>query len=235
MPAHTLRRLDKAGKLSLADEKIVHAMIVGDGFVTKKGNVCFKHSMVQKDYALWKKMMLVEIGMKFQKDHIQAPSGFGRNPTIQVSTTSSSYGKRLRQVFYPDGRKRIPRDVFLSFGWREWAILFQDDGRCNRSSHYNTVVDGQRVRVECEPFANRYEFCFPTMSDEEMDAAMESLANLGVESRIGHHRKLGQRLLWITRAEPKRIFHKNISKILCESMGYKMSSAPTLKDTISRS
>lgn len=204
-------------------------MLIGDGFVTKRGQICFTHSVVQEEYAMMKKKSLESMGIKFYKDYYQPARGFGRNPTVRVSSTVTSFGKRLRQKFYPVGKKKIPSDIFGAMGWQEWAIVFQDDGRCNRISHYNTIKEGVRVRVESHPFAHRYEFCFPEFDDREMDDAIRSLGALGVSGKIGFHRKLGQRLLWISESRSKEVFRQGVLPFMCQCLAYKTELPPSLK------
>jgi hypothetical protein len=208
--------------------EIIGAILIGDGFVCKRGSICFRHSVVQEEYALWKKQRLIGLGVKFQKDKYDEPHGFGRNRVIDIRSSSTSNGKRLRDRFYPDGKKKIPSDVFKGLGWEGWAIVFQDDGRCNRISHYNTIKNGIRVRVECEPFVNRYEFCFPMFDDREMQDAIDSLSALGVNARIGFHRRLGQRLLWITEVKSKDVFRRGVLPYMCECLKYKTELRPSL-------
>jgi len=210
-------------------EKTIGSMLVGDGFVMKHGEVCFTHSVVQEEYARMKKSILESMGVKFRKDHYCPAHGFGRNPVVMIRSTATALGKRLRQEFYPDGMKKIPRKMFDAFGWPEWAIIFQDDGRCNRISHYNIIRQGERVRVDCQPFAHRYEFCFPEFDDSEMMSAICSLGNLGIVARIGHHRRLGQRLLWISESASKEKFREGVLPHMCSCLAYKTELPASLR------
>lgn len=212
----------------LNENPIVLAMLVGDGYVDKKGRVSFQHSVVQRDYAEYKADLLRQEGFKVSC-YSKKASGFSTNDSVIFYTTVTARGKRLRLYFYPNDKKKIPSEIFKRFGWKEWAIIYQDDGRQNKIAHYNTVIGGIRTRVECKSFVNRYEFCFPTFSDGEMKAAIASLLKLQVEARIGHHRKLGQRLLWISKVSAKSCFYNGIRGLIHESMSYKVSCWPRLK------
>jgi hypothetical protein len=210
-------------------ENLVYSIVIGDGYVTKCGSICFNHSVIQEEYAQWKKRRLMEMGMKFRKDAYCEPRGFGKNRTIRITSSSNARGRELRKMFYPEGKKIIPSEVFASLGWEGWAIVFQDDGRCNRISHYNQTKNGKRIRVECEPAVNRYEFCFPEFNDREMGDSIASLAKLGVRARIGFHHRLGQRLLWIADVRSKTVFRSGVMPFMNPCLMYKVLPLPSLR------
>jgi len=213
----------------LSEDSVVLAVVIGDGYIDKQGRIWLKHSITQRKYAEWKEQLLQEKGFKTKSKVIPKREGsFSTNDDFSVNCSVTARGKRLREFFYNSGQKRVPEGVFDKFGWFEWSILYQDDGRQNKIAHYNTIQNGKRVRVECDPFVNRYEFCFPKFTDEEMDAAIRSLANLGIEARTGWHRKLGQRLLWITKSEAKQRFYLGVRDRLIPMMRYKMSAKPAM-------
>ena len=213
----------------MSDLSIIHAMVIGDGYVRKDGCICMKHSVVQKDYAEYKAHILKGFGFRVKTSVLpRNPKSYSTNDNFLVITNTTKFGKELRKKFYPNNKKVVPVEVFDDFGSQEWAILFQDDGRTNKISHYNTVIDGGRRRVECDPFVNRYEFCFPMFSDEEINAAISSLDKLGILARIGWHRKLGQRLIWISKAVGKIRFYETMRSLIVPSMKYKIIIRPTL-------
>jgi len=213
---------------------VVEAMVIGDGCIDSKGRIRLKHSIKQADYLRHKVALLEKDGFKVSvQEFTDERNPYGTREFIRASTTATTRGKDLRRFFYHRGHKFVPESVFERMGWHEWAIVFQDDGRANKISHYNTIRGGKRERVECEPFANRYEFCCPHFSDEEMVFAIASLGSLGVEARTGWHRKLGQRLLWISRAQAKIRFWQGVAPFVVASMRYKLVR-PTLACHVKR-
>ena len=105
--------------------------------------------------------------------------------------------------------------------------MYQDDGRCNKISHYNSIIRGQRVRKECRPYVNRYELCLGFPSNDELEALQTSLTSLDIHSSI-LKRKDGQRNLSIYRADSKINFYEGIKDYIHNSLLYKVSILPTI-------
>lgn len=200
--------------------------VYGDGYIDKSGRINAHHSIIQEEYALYKKAILIDFGFKVNTSVQNTITGFSTNKGIKISTTSTSFGKNLRKMWYVDSKKSIPSDLLCEFGWEQWAFVYQDDGRRNKIGHYNTIKNGVRKRVDIDPYTNRYEICLGYPSDEEIGSLMESLSNLNVESSI-LIRKDGQRNISISRANSKTIFYENIKPLLHKSMLYKMDVKPT--------
>lgn len=205
-------------------------LIYGDGYINKRGEICMFHSISQKEYLYYKKNIIENYGFK-TRVHIQNYiGGFGKNKSIVLTTTTTSFSKELRNDWYVDSKKNIPNDLLRQFGWKEWGIIYQDDGRMNKIGHYNSLRNGVRQRVEVEPWVNRYEICLGYPSDDELLSLQYSLSNLGVYSSI-LKRKDGQRNISISRAESKILFYENIRMNICDSMIYKMNLKPTISYT----
>lgn len=205
-------------------------ILYGDGYLTKTGNLAFKHSLVQQQYV---EMKVAFCENRFLLKHNSCitkkqEGGFAKNDFYNVRFHTKAWTKELRNSWYVGSKKSIPPSVISQFGWQEWAFVFQDDGRQNKISHMNCMVDGNRVRTETAPVVNRYEICTGFPSDDELDALMHSLIELGVESSV-ITRKDGQRNISISRAESKIRFYEGIYPLLHSTMQYKMSASPTFK------
>lgn len=205
------------------------AIIIGDGYVDKIGRIGMTHCIAQREYALWKADLLRDDGFKVSTWEREVPHPRDRNlrlPSISVLTSATFRGKDLRERFYGLGSKQIPSG--LNLGWQEWAIVYQDDGRANKCAHYNTIIQGSRIRVDCRPYVNIYEFSVPSFSDESVQLLMTSLAGLNVESRLSFHSN-GQRNIKITRVESKAIFQAGVRDYIHAVMRYKIDLPTSCK------
>lgn len=213
----------------MSENKVkIAGLIYGDGYITKKGNICFHHSIKQRNYVEYKLTILEKLGFKLLDSRINTKiSGFSTNYGYVGSSTSTNLGKKLRKEFYRDNKKCIPIDLIRNFSWDEWALIYQDDGRLNKISHINKKVNGEKIRIETPPFVNRYEICLGHPSDEELKALQYSLKNLGISSWI-LTKKDGQRNLAISKKDSKIKFFKNIKHRIHNSMSYKIDVIPTL-------
>jgi hypothetical protein len=210
----------------MSESNRVISLLVGDGCATGKGTLTFHHAASQREWLEAKIHILEEEGFKVRfREQSSMSYGQMRN-FVRAETTATTRGKALRNLLYSTGKKILPW-VVATFGFKEWAIIFQDDGRSNKINHYNTIVDGVRRRVECEPFINRYEIATNCYSLDDISLLQESLKNLGIESSVMmSHKK--QNLLCISRAESKVAFYKGISPYVVDSMKYKVAAKPTL-------
>jgi hypothetical protein len=217
-------------------ESIVKAIVVGDGFIDQKGRIRIIHAISQREYALYKARVLEEQGFKVSWREFIGNTGYNKQVPgkfIEVATTATTRGKLLRQIFYPNNQKVLPEFVLKEFGWPEWAIIYQDNGRANRISHYNTINQGERVRVECEPFVNRYEIALPTLDVEAHQNILANLQNLNVQASI-QRRSDGQLRISISKSCAKIAFFEGVRPYIHETMLYKVEVKPTLSYSIVR-
>lgn len=206
---------------------IINSIILGDGYITKGGAICLHHSVVQYDYMYWKASLLESYGFNLTKDRCRLPSGYGTNNTIKICTSNTAIGKELRKLFYPNDSKLIPEGVIEEFNWPEFAILFMDDGRANKISHYNSLIKGVRVRKECTPYINRYSIAKPMLSDNDLNRFVNRLYTLGIDSTISKRRRIV-----ISRAVSKIKFYEEIIPYMFVTMRYKIDIKPTLSYVI---
>lgn len=214
----------------MSENKVrVAALVYGDGCITKKGNIRFHHSIKQKQYVLHKLKLLQDLGFKILTPKINFQmSGFSTNYGFIGQSSSSTIGKIFRSEFYPNDKKNIPIELVRQFDWDDWVILYQDDGRVNKISHINKLVNGLKIRVNTPTFVNRYEICLGHPSDDQLNALQYSLNELGIESWVLTRKKDGQQNLVISKKTSKIKFYQNIKHRIHSSMSYKIDIIPTL-------
>lgn len=205
-------------------------IIFGDGYITKNGNVCFRHSVLQKEYADYKSSKLFEyFGLKTNK-YLQKKNenSFSKNDNYTVSSHSKNWTKILRDEWYINSIKNIPPEIISNFKEEEWSFIYMDDGRLNKISHYNAIKNGMREKIFTDAFVNRYEICLGYPSDEVIDSLIFSLKNnMGIDSSI-LVRKDGQKNISISKKDSKISFYEKILKFIHSSMKYKIETLPVL-------
>lgn len=106
-------------------EEILQGSLLGDAYITKRGQIQFEQSENQKEYLFWKHEVLQTISYK----NIVTVSRFDK----RFAKTYISYRFWTRQYFldwrtrwYVNGRKIIPRDI--QFTPLVLAVWYMDDG-----------------------------------------------------------------------------------------------------------
>lgn len=205
-------------------EELFVGMIIGDGCITKYGNLSMVHSIAQKEYIYFKKDLLEQQGWTFRKDILRQKSGYENSkPCLTVSTKSSEFGKGMREYFYPNGTKIIPSDLKITP--EMWSIIYQDDGRQNASNHYISWAGGIKHRVE-KHWVNRYTLYTDCFSQEDINVLRDSLLSYGIESTISYSNKNHYPHVHIYRKESKINFRNLILPYMCPSMMYKLNLSP---------
>lgn len=204
-------------------DSLVVSTILGDGHVCRRGTIRFHHSIAQKDYLLYKVSILNNYGFKFRVYETSSFSYGKLRDFIKADGYASSDSKKLREIIYPNDIKTAPSKYINLFGFFEWSILYMDDGRENKISHYNSLINGKRIRKECPTFVSRYEICVESFDDSSKTNLMNNLKNLGIDSKID---KRGR--IVISKAKSKEIFYIGIKEFIVPSMLYKLSALPNL-------
>lgn len=112
----------------LGDASIVQPVVRGKR--RDSAYLSFRHSLAQKEYALWKADILREL------THVQVTESEGyldkrtgkKYPFINVRTRTHPLYLRLRQAFYPAGHKVVDPFWLDKLDDRGFAIWFCDDG-----------------------------------------------------------------------------------------------------------
>ena len=116
---------------------IICGSILGDAYVTKKGQVQFEQGANQKDYLFWKFRELSSIS------YVNPPKLVIRTDKRDGKITYSwrfwtrGYFSDLRNKFYPDGFKVFPKDLFLSD--LSLAVWYMDDGWTENGRYFISV------------------------------------------------------------------------------------------------
>ena len=207
-------------------DKTVVSCVLGDGHVSKRGSISFHHSIAQKDYLIHKLDILSRYGFKFRV-YEKASMSYGQMRNfIRADGYVSTKSKLLRGTIYPNGVKEVPPWAAHQFDFSDWALLYMDDGRQNVIRHTNNLINGERVRIECPPFVNRYEIDTQALDYRSLTLLINSLANLGVEASLD-----GKGRICVRKAASKAAFFLGVEAFIHPTMRYKVSALPSLSFT----
>lgn len=187
--------------------QIIVGSLLGDGYISKyKDNVnsklIIKHSYKQKPYSRYKKYLLSLENLNiFQYDSKYFDPRANKNYYSTCIGTSNSNFNMLRDNWYKEGKKIIPRDIKLSP--LSLAIWFMDDGtKVGNSGYY---------------------LCTNNFLIEDVEFLQKLLSeDLGIVSRIHYNR--GKPIIYIPENSVEK-FNSHVYKYIHKSMKYKLLSA----------
>lgn len=114
-------------------KSILFGIILGDGYLQKTGKknarLRLEHGGNQKEYLLWK---VKKLGKLFQgkPKYLERihPISKRKYSYWRHQSQSLPYLGKLRNIFYPDGKKKIPEDLEKYLTPVTLAVWYMDDG-----------------------------------------------------------------------------------------------------------
>lgn len=191
-------------KLSKNQESILIGCILGDGYLEpnwSKTNyrlsIC--HSARQKDYIDWKHSIFKEL-------ILNSPYLYKKTMSLKIRTISHSKFTELRNIFYKDNKKIIPKNIISYLDPLTIAIWFMDDGNINRWVKY--------------PSLYTYHINTQSFTVNENKLIVKALKNkYKINAKI--HKNNGYPRLYIC-MDSKMILRKLIEPFVHKSMQYKL-------------
>ena len=119
--------------LSKEQQSVLYGTILGDGYLQKTGKMNarlrLEHGYKQKEYLLWKIMMLKPLfqGKPKYLERIH-PKTKRTYKYWRHQSQSTPYLGKLRKIFYPDGKKVIPENLGVYITPLMLAVWYMDDG-----------------------------------------------------------------------------------------------------------
>lgn len=121
-------------KLSSTQKEIVYGLVLGDAFLQQTGKqnarLRLEHSYKQEAYMAWLHQQLENLfthkPTKMKRVHPATKKTYGY---VRLQSHSSPWFGKLRNQFYPNGKKTIPEKIgqFLKTS-RTLAVWYMDDG-----------------------------------------------------------------------------------------------------------
>lgn len=130
-------------------------MILGDGYLQKTGKknarIRLEHGEKQKEYLFWKARML---GRLFQgkPKYIERihPGTKKKYCYWRYQSQSNPYIGKLRKVFYPKDKKKIPDDIKKYLNPLTLAVWYMDDGYFSKRDRSSYLYLGKTTRKEAD-------------------------------------------------------------------------------------
>lgn len=123
---------------------LVVGTVLGDGNINKNGTITIDHSEVQRSYVEWKHEGFRDLGVLASTSKIsQVVRTDKRTGTKTYSCrffTKAVY-KEERQLFYPEGKKRVPPELGEMLDPLGLAVWFMDDGGRGGNTEFGLVID----------------------------------------------------------------------------------------------
>ncbi len=199
--------MDKTVRNLLLTETQKHMIVgslLGDASIpiaryAKNNRVFFVHGCKQLEYLQWKRDLLYPF-IHSSTPIKRKPMGFGKNGggTFMYVTSTHPEFTGLRNLFYPHGKKLVPKSIEALLSPLGIATWYMDDG---------TLNSGRIPRLFTCAF-----------SEEDVELLRRALLGFGVQSRIVRTSRAG---LWIDVVNPE-MFWRVACPHIHSSMMYKI-------------
>jgi hypothetical protein len=142
-------------KLTRNQKSIIVGTVLGDGFLQKTGaknaRLRLEHSNKQKDYLIWKMQNLPRLfqGKPKHLSRVHPKTKRTYHYVRAQSSTSPEIGK-LRDVFYKDGKKTIPKDFEKYLDELVLAVWYMDDGYYYKKDKNSFIYLGKMSHNEAD-------------------------------------------------------------------------------------
>ena len=121
-------------KLFVSDrqEELLIGSLLGDAYVSPRGQIQLEQSSIQKEFLFWKYSELKSLAYGSPIETIRFDRRYNKS-YITWRFWLRQYFRSWRGLFYPQGVKVIPNEVFNKIGPFSLAVWYMDDG--NLSHH----------------------------------------------------------------------------------------------------
>ena len=130
-------------RLNENGRNLLIAAALGDGCISKQGQLLINHSWKQREYCIWKRNLLKKNGIKVGVLQRHEGSNGYLKYTIQYRfcTAIHIFNKVLRRVLYnKNTRKKYPRKLLNRLSQQGLALWFMDDGSLLRRKYKGRYV-----------------------------------------------------------------------------------------------
>jgi hypothetical protein len=128
-------------KITKENRNIVLYMTIGDGYISKNGYLVYAHSEKQKDYAEWKRKLLIKSGFKTTELYEKNTKLNGNlYKGFEVRTLTYDFIKLYRKIFYTNKKNIANRKILNRLNPLGLAIWYMDDGGLSQKKRNNIVV-----------------------------------------------------------------------------------------------
>ncbi len=123
---------------------LVVGAVLGDGHINRHGTITIDHAEAQRSYVEWKHQGFRDLNVLAPGSKISQVVRLDKRTGTRTHScrffTRSLY-KRERQLFYPEGKKRVPPKLADMLDPLGLAVWFMDDGGRGGNTKYGLVID----------------------------------------------------------------------------------------------
>lgn len=213
------------------DARLIKAMVIGDGCLDihkryRNARFTCTHSIKQKEYALWKRGLLSDSGLRVRYDEFwntTNPHTGKRGLMCRLESCVDPFLTNLRPLMYPklDGFKPGVLDDLEAI---HLAIIFMDDGTKCVNKHCRTTVNWVPTKVECTPYLSAFRFCLQSHGVEGANQFIGWLdSKFGIHARIAMIK--GSPVVEIGRRVDKEKFVETVRPFMHETIMYKLEGS----------
>ena len=153
--------------LSREQKSILIGTILGDGYLQSTGKknarLRLEHGKKQKEYLLWK---VKKLGNFFQgkAKYLERIHPITKRKYCywRHQSQSTPYLGKMRKIFYPEGKKKIPDNLEKYLTPLMFAVWYMDDGyyyqRDNCSYLYLGNVSEKEAKIVVQTFLKKFNF-----------------------------------------------------------------------------
>jgi len=196
--------------LTKAQKSAIVGMVLGDGFLQSTGKknarLRLEHSLKQQEFLKWKMSLVPQFFQNFPSQLTRIhPITKRKYAYIRAQSHSSPFLGKLKSVFYPKGKKKIPENLtrYLRHPLG-LAIWYLDDGYYYKRDKIAELYLGR-------------------VSKKEAEIARRAIKErFGIEARLKDKKNKGFVLSFSPEQTQK--FARLIKKFVIKSMNYKLPS-----------
>jgi LAGLIDADG DNA endonuclease family len=123
---------------------LVVGTVLGDANINRRGTITIEHSKADASYVEWKYEKFRDLGVLAPKSQISQVVRTDKRTGTQTYScrffTKAVY-KEERQLFYPEGMKRVPPNLGEMLDPLGLAVWFMDDGGKGGNTKHGLVID----------------------------------------------------------------------------------------------
>jgi len=203
-------------KISQRQKQILYGIVLGDGYLQKTGEknarLRLEHGKKQKEYLFWKanqfKKLFQGKPIYMERIHPKTKEKYGY---WRYQSYSTPYLGKLRKIFYPQDKKRIPRNLSDYLSPQTLAVWYMDDGYFSHRDNSSYLYLGRVSREEAE------------------DSSQAILDSFNLSNTILDKKRKG----YVIYFSPKTVIKlkKLIKKYMISQFDYKLPRDPVTTDS----
>jgi len=121
--------------------EILIGCILGDGYIHPRGQIQIAQGIKYLPYLNWKYEELRSLAYGPPKEVRRFDKRFNKT-YVGARFWSRQYFRPLRKIFYPNGKKIVPKEISKFFTGLSLAVWYMDDGNLYKGRHLKIATDG---------------------------------------------------------------------------------------------